>query len=85
MIAMEGSSGIPAQAPTCSALMLAIMENTLSLGGWKGAWCYDREGRELWSYVHGGNCVTPVAISNNGYGVVADMSKFPVKALLVRN
>ena len=52
-------------------------------GGWKGAWCYDSNGSMLWSYVHGKDYVTPVAVSNNGYTVVADNSRFPIRIVLV--
>ena len=54
-------------------------------GGWKGAWCYSSNGSMLWSYIHGKNYVTPVAISDDGYAVVADNSKFPIRAMLVRS
>jgi len=55
------------------------------IGGWKGAWCYDNDGRMLWSYIHGKDCVTPIAVSDNGYTIVADNSRFPTKAVLVRS
>ncbi len=53
------------------------------VGGWKGAKAYTAMGEELWSYQHGEDCITPAAISSEGYAIVVDNSKYPVRALLI--
>ena len=53
------------------------------VGGWRGVLAFDQRGELAWRYHHGLDTVTPVAVSNEGYTIIAVNNSTSVKAVFI--